>query len=332
VVHVFNLSRPLEPALQAAHARRAGLPVVCTPIYQDLREYNRRGRHGAGRAVYRWLRESDARLEDARALVNLLRAGPQHLGRHARLAGDLARSALQDGGLAVQLQRQVLTQCAAVVYNSASEAETLHRLLQPPALPLEAIVPVSIDPDEFSALDRGQFRQRLGLDRYVLCVARIEDLKNQLGLVRALADDSCPLVLVGAVNPHHRGYLAEVRRAAKQRGRTLLLPPLPRPQLLSAMAGAAAHVLPSWFETAGLVSLEAAAAGCPVVSTDRGYTRAVLGEEAHYCDPGDGRSIGDAVRHAVRAGPSPALRRRALAHSHLAAAAALAEIYGRVAA
>jgi glycosyltransferase involved in cell wall biosynthesis len=218
-----------------------------------------------------------------------------------------------------------------VVYGSASEAQTLHRALQPSTLPLEAIVPVSIDPDEFTALDGRAFRQRSGLDRYVLCVARIEDLKNQLGLVRALADDPSPLVLIGAVNPQHRGYHGEVSRAAKRRGRTLLLPPLPRPELLSAMAGAAAHVLPSWFETAGLVSLEAAAAGCPVVSTDRGYARAVLGEGAHYCDPGDGRSIGAAVREAVRAGPSPSLRRRALAHSHRTAAAALAEIYGRVA-
>jgi glycosyltransferase involved in cell wall biosynthesis len=96
------------------------------------------------------------------------------------------------------------------------------------------------------------------------------------------------------------------------RPRTLLIHDLERALLLSAMRAAAVHVLPSWFETAGLTSLEAAAAGCAVVSTDRGYAAAYLEQEAHYCDPGDPGSIRRAVRRALAAGPSERLRQRVL--------------------
>ena len=58
------------------------------------------------------------------------------------------------------------------------------------------------------------------------------------------------------------------------------------------------HALPSWSETTGLVSLEAALCGCNIVTTDRGYTRDYFGDMAWYCDPYDNRSIRRAVEAA----------------------------------
>ncbi len=56
-------------------------------------------------------------------------------------------------------------------------------------------------------------------------------------------------------------------------------------------------MLPSWLETPGLSSLEAAAAGCTLVVSDRGLTREYFGDQAWYCDP---RSF-DSIREAVLA-------------------------------
>jgi hypothetical protein len=315
LVHVFNLSRPLEPALQAAWAREAGLPVVCTPIYQDLAEYNRRGRRGAGRVLFRALGQRDDRLEDARALANLLRAGVRQLAGRPRLALGLLSHALGGRGTsAVALQRGLLVNSVSVVFNSSLEASTVRsRLKLSRNEYIEEIVPVGIDPAELGAPDPGPFERRYGAQpETVLCVGRIEDLKNQLTLIRALRDEPLRLVLVGDENPLHRGFARAVRRAAAARPRTLLLSGLSRGLLLSAMAAARVHVLASWFETAGLVSLEAAACGCAVVSTSRGYARAYLGDEAHYCDPGDPRSIREAVLAALQRGPAEGLRRRVL--------------------
>ena len=336
VVHVFNLSRPVEPALQAQHARRAGLPVVCTPIYQDLEAYNRRGRVGLGRAVFAALGRDDARLEDARALVNLSRTGAAELARRPGLSLGLATHALTGRGAAghstLELQRQLLAESQAVVFNSALEAQRVGRRLGlDPAQLRGEVVPVEVDPQELLAADAAPFVRRFGLQRFVLCVGRLEDLKNQLGLVRALDRVPLPLVLIGGVNPRHRWYIRQLRKAVARRPRTLLLTDQPRAMVLSALAAAAVHVLPSWFETAGLVSLEAAVTRCAVVSTDQGYAEAYLGQDAWYCDPADPGSMRAAVQQAAAGGPSEPLRSRVLTRYTVArGATAMTDIYRAV--
>jgi glycosyltransferase involved in cell wall biosynthesis len=63
-------------------------------------------------------------------------------------------------------------------------------------------------------------------------------------------------------------------------------------------------------ETTGLASLEAAAMGCSLVVTPNGDTREYFADFAEYCDPGDQRSIRDAVMRAYENGPPPDLARR----------------------
>ena len=83
-------------------------------------------------------------------------------------------------------------------------------------------------------------------------------------------------------------------------------------ELSALYHGARVHVLPSWFETTGLVSLEAALSGCSVVSTERGHAREYLDDLAWYCDPGDRDRSRDAVWNGWRSPPQPALRQRVL--------------------
>jgi glycosyltransferase involved in cell wall biosynthesis len=75
---------------------------------------------------------------------------------------------------------------------------------------------------------------------------------------------------------------------------------LSQKELLKFYEKAKVHILPSWFETCGLSSLEAAAMGCNIVVTDKGYTRDYFGDEAFYCDPGDPDSILRAVKKAAQ--------------------------------
>ena len=55
------------------------------------------------------------------------------------------------------------------------------------------------------------------------------------------------------------------------------------------------HVLPSCFETTGLVSLEAALSGCRIATTNRGFAREYLLDHATYLDPADPASIAQIV-------------------------------------
>lgn len=334
LLHVFNVSRPVEPFLQASAAWRAGLPVVCTPIFQDLREYNRRGRRGLGKLTFRALGGEDGRLEDARALVNLRRAGSAELLRRPRFCAGLLCHALGGPGVsAVSLQRRLLQGSRLVVWNSPLEAAAAHDALDlAPGSVRGAEVPVGVDPEEFSAPDPAPFQRRFGLRDFVLSIGRVEDLKNQLTLIEALAGLPVDLVLLGDENPAHQGYARAVRRAVARRLQTHRIWGLSRTELVSALAAARVHVLASWVETAGLVSLEAALCGCAVVSTDRGYTRAYLGPFAHYCAPDDPAGIRRAVELALQRGPDPRLRDRVLRRYTVQQVDhAMARLYRRVA-
>jgi len=335
LVHLFNLSRPIEPFLQGRAARRMGLPLVTSTIYQDLERYNNEGRRGLGRGAYKVLGRKDGRLEDARALFNLWTQGPGALLSRPRQAVELAVSASGRTQLrgTEDMQRWLLNYSTALVFNSDQEAAAVVRRFGEVTMSAarSEIVPVGIDPAEALAADPAPFVERYGVKDFVLCVGRVEDLKNQLALIHALEPLDVPLVLAGGFNPRHRHYTRMVSRAAGARPRTLLLGQLDRPMVASAMAAAAVHALPSWFETAGLVSMEAAAAGCAVVSTEQGYARAYLGDEAEYCDPGDTGSIRAAVERALARGPSRALRRRVMERYTVSRAAEVtAGVYERV--
>ena len=58
----------------------------------------------------------------------------------------------------------------------------------------------------------------------------------------------------------------------------------------------------SWMETCGLVSLEAALAGAPVVASTFGHELEYLERDAWYADPADGESIRLAVESAIANG------------------------------
>jgi glycosyltransferase involved in cell wall biosynthesis len=130
----------------------------------------------------------------------------------------------------------------------------------------------------------------------VLCVARLGPLKNQLALIEACAGIA-PLTLVGPSQAG--GYLSECEAAAARHGACQILPARPQAELWPLYAGARVHALASFRETPGLVSLEAAALGCGVVSTDRGSAEEYLGDEADYCDPSDVGSIRAAIQRAL---------------------------------
>ena len=62
-------------------------------------------------------------------------------------------------------------------------------------------------------------------------------------------------------------------------------------ELISAYGAAKVHILPSWFETPGLSSLEAGIAGCNIVTTNKGCTKEYFMDMVDYCNPESEQSI-----------------------------------------
>ncbi|MDE3203703.1 MAG: glycosyltransferase [Acidobacteriota bacterium] len=179
------------------------------------------------------------------------------------------------------------------------------------------VVPNGVSPELFGV----ETGDDPGLRQRVICVGRLEPHKNQLGLIRALRGTGVPLAIVGPRHPHHPQYVAECLRAGE--GWVEFLGNVDHSELAATYRTARVHVLPSWFETTGLVSLEAALCGCNVVSTSRGYASEYLVDMAWYCDPGDPKSIRRAVLAAWESPVRTALAERVRNHytwDHVASA------------
>jgi glycosyltransferase involved in cell wall biosynthesis len=189
--------------------------------------------------------------------------------------------------------------------NSQAEAEQLIRYFGVDEKRLH-VTPNGAD-ERFAQASPQAFARRVGGRGFVLYPGRIEPRKNQLGFLRAMQGTDVPIVVLGNVVPGHQAYADACRRAAGENVKFIDGLAHDDPLLASAYAACGCLALTSWFETPGLVALEAALQGVPLVLTARGCAREYFGGWADYVEPDDLRAIRRKVLAAMNQPRSPAL-------------------------
>jgi tetratricopeptide (TPR) repeat protein len=160
------------------------------------------------------------------------------------------------------------------------------------------IVSISLGCEVSKERDGGElFRKRFGIDNFILSVGRLEWRKNQLMLLKALEDTDHTIVFAASSFTYQEKY-SLLCKNFKRKGKTIFLERLSPEELASAYQAANMHVLPSWFELPGLVTLEAGRYGTPVVVSDSGSTRSYVEDFGFYCKPDSASSIRYAVEKA----------------------------------
>ena len=285
LIHFFNIIRPAD-ILQ--HIRASGKPYVVSTIYVDYSEYDKKARKGMARLLFRLL-PGDL-IEYLKVVARMALNGERIVSPSYLLYGQ-KRSI-----------RKIIRGAGMLLPNSASEYRRLSRHYK-----MEQryrVIPNSIDPALFSPPKAGAERDK-GL---VICVGRIEGRKNQLTLIRALNATEYRLVIIGSPSANQGKYYEACRKEA---GPNVTFVAATSQQALAGYYSTAqVHVLPSWFETTGLSTLEAAAMGCNIVITDKGDTKEYFGDQAFYCDPESPASIYEAVRQASAVVPDGSLQRK----------------------
>jgi D-inositol-3-phosphate glycosyltransferase len=205
----------------------------------------------------------------------------------------------------IEAEAEVIRCADAILANSASEAGQLVELYGAPADRIE-IVPPGVDHAFFSPGDRGGARRALGLDPHrptLLFAGRIQPLKGLPVAVSALAelgDPAAQLVVVGG--PSGVGGEAELEaslalaRRLGVRDQLILVDPQPHHLLSTFYRAADVCVVPSRSESFGLVALEAAACGTPVVAAAVGGLLTLV-EDGSTGLLVDGRDPVDYARH-----------------------------------
>ncbi|HEX3550649.1 MAG TPA: glycosyltransferase family 4 protein [Candidatus Elarobacter sp.] len=308
VAHVFGVFDPDVARRQIDAIRACGTPIVLSPIWLDLR---------ALFAIAPFVE----RALSARTPAGVERriAALRRIETRLPWRGSVARNADRR----LDAQRRLVLEADVVLPASNVEAYLYGERLRVHGLPF-VVAPLGVY-DEAFAVERPAARSG------VLCVGRVEPKKNQAALLYALRDVDVDVTIVGAARD--APYLALCRRWATRR--TRFVAHAAHHEVLAMMARCAVHAHPSWLETPGLASLEAAAAGTRVVVGDRGCEREYFGPDVDYADPADPATIHDAVVRALRRGDrdrGDALERRLGAFTWQRTGLATLDAYARASA
>ena len=287
LLHFFNLIRPADILY---HSQRSGKPFVISTILVNYSEYDKYHRSGVS-SVIRYF--SSDTIEYLKTLARCMVGGDRLASLSYILRGQ--RNSIM----------KVLRHASAVLPNSESEYRRLIGTY-PCTTPCQTVTN-GVNTELFGHDSKIEKDENL-----VLCVARIEGVKNQINLIKALNGSRFKLLIIGGYAPNQLAYYQHCRELAGPN--VTFMGHIRQNELRSYYQRAKVHILPSWFETTGLSSLEAAVSGCNIVITDRGDAKEYFGQDAFYCDPASPSSIIDSISRAAEAPVSPLLRERIVEH------------------
>lgn len=214
-------------------------------------------------------------------------------GHHDRLRGIYGR----------QLLGRAFTRANRVVAVSSRTADQIARLGVPGKQ--IRVVRNGVDHERFTAPPEDVVRETLAPLRlqpgYLLYVSRIEhpakghrNLLDAYASLRRRRPDAPPLVLAGkdwqgAEVVHRRAEAPDVREHVRFTGY------VSEERMPALYAGALALVFPSLAEGFGLPLLEAMAAGCPVLCSDRPPMNEIMGDAGYCFEPEYPEDIADGI-------------------------------------
>jgi glycosyltransferase involved in cell wall biosynthesis len=274
LLHFFNIIRPADIL---KHIARSGKPYVVSTIYVDYSEYERKMRKGLAGVLFRIV-PADL-VEYMKVIARFVINGEKIISPSYLFLGQ--RSAI----------KKILYNASLLLPNSCNEYKRLKKNYGVDKV--FKVIPNAVDTSLFD----GNFKESSRNKTLVICVGRIEGRKNQLNLIKALNNTKFQLLIIGSPSTNQKKYYENCKETAASN--VSFIDFISQDQLIKYYKSAQVHVLPSWFETTGLSSLEAATMGCNIVITDKGDTREYFENFAYYCDPASPESIFDAVSQAA---------------------------------
>ena len=281
IVHLTDLTWVYDLILYLEELKGYNVKKVLSTIYWPFDDYAANGSPFLQRLIYKTFGING--FEFAKALGKLF------LKKEKIYFQGLKNSYLKN-------QVNILNKVDWLLPNSKLEIDALNERLNL-KLTNFSVVNNAIDIRHFNKiLNKKKIEKNNNL---ITFVARIDPRKNQLNFLRALKNTQYKIRFIGNPGPNCLGYFEKLKNEAKERGNVEFISHISQEEVFKNMIEAKVNVLTSWIETPGLVSIEAAYAGCNIVVTDKGSVRDYFHDYAYYCEPDNLESIKEQVELAL---------------------------------
>ncbi len=270
LIHFYGLSRPAEvlPLLKSK------TPLVVSSIYVD---YSEADRNTSKLRAFLQKGLGQHALDYLKLLARARKGGDHWPGWEYLMEG-------QKGSI-----RKILDRCKHLI--TASDAEYDLIRAEFPYQGKHSVV--KLGTEHLPPMNRVSDKKD------VLCVARIEPIKNQLSLIQAQEGSNWKLHLAGDAAPAHQAYLRKCKEAAGPK--VLFHNHRNHEECASMYNKAKVHVLPSLYESTGLASLEALHFGCQIVVNDSPISKELFEDQAFYADVRNPEALKDKINEALHA-------------------------------
>lgn len=303
IVHLFNLDWIPETYIQAKWAKKHGKKVVLSAIHHSEKEvllYERKAAYDI-RKIYNFIFRS----QPARDVGKNIYRSLFHPGKIIPTLEQVFKGIRN-------LQREVLRMSDIVLVQTEKEVEDIREDFKYEDFKWKKIVNgvdlktfENSEPDKFNSLMKTEYGIDISTQPILLSVGRIEPRKNQLAIVEAFKAlqkegklKDYYLIFIGAMTKHSFAYPELFKKAIADNPQIIYVGFQTPDILASAMAHQGVYVQASWFETTGLVSLEAALSGMQIVASgDR--IEEYLKDSANYFEPSNDEMLKNAILEAV---------------------------------
>ncbi len=185
--------------------------------------------------------------------------------------------------LRLETERDLVGSCHRIIATTEKEKDELirHYGASPEKI---GVVPCGVNLSLFRPIDKELARQHLGFgnDKLILFVGRIEPLKGIERLLRAVAylqNGRRPRLVIIGGDEHSRDEVERLKRLSRDlhiEDAVILSGLIKHEKLPYFYSAADVCVVPSYYESFGLVALESIACGTPVVAADVGDLQNII--------------------------------------------------------
>ena len=298
LVHLSNVTRIQETYLHVKNAKKQGKPIVLSTIYWPMDEFERLGQVGIRKFI-----NSHVKIDTEEKIKAIARYLKDKNSRN-----EATRNLWKIGY--TKMQKYVVDNVDYFLPNSEMEMDEFCK-----SFGVEKdrykVIPNAIDADIARKQDEVEIPKEFEKYRNaIICVGRIEPRKNQLSLVKALDKSNYKLILVGAVSDNQKSYFNEIKEIMDRNPNFYYIPKIENSKLYQLYKVCKVSTLPSWLDTPGLVSLEAAAMVCNLAISSKGSTTEYFINMAEYCLPDDINGIRSAIDRAYAKPQNDKLKNR----------------------